>query len=368
MIEQIKDYNYSKQFIFNENQDKKIQKRLNSDDDVLNVDDYLWSVITTVSQRVIDGKRLSLIQHEDKELGWIELENSIQIFRFPAKHYRVIEDKFTVNELNKKMNIDKDFISHFKGKLLNVKSQVFYDGDVYYSVFIKNKFHGFHSAKVLDELIETEIDLNVDEVRSNVDLHKVSSLTKPVSDIEIESVKLVSFFKECRVGKVIVNDSDAYWLSTKNIKVDDALIVEPEATSIEQLHLDDLFYSVNLERNKSKDIVKTVLAAKDYLKSSKKSKESKKDKDVSFLNTRNQNDELKEKFEELQTSYTELNSQYKRSQKEQKLAQQRLEHQLGYNERLEAQKDKYKARMEFVEGKLKTLDEKYKELKKKSSQ
>lgn len=368
MIEQLKDYNYSKQFIFNENQDKKIQKRLNSADDVLNVDDYLWNIITTVSQRVIDGERYYLIQHEDKELGWCLLEDSIQIFRFPAKHFRVIEEKFTVNELNKKMNIDKDFISHFKGKLLNVKSQVFYGDEIYYSVFIKNKFHGFHSSKVLDELIETNIELNPDDIKNSTDLHKVSSLTKPVTDIEIDSIRLVSFFKECQVGKVIVNDNDVYWLSTKNINIDESLLDEPEEPSVEQLQLDDLFYSVNLERNKSKDIVKTVLAAKDYLKSSKKSKGSKKDAEISFLNTRNQNDELKEKYEELQASYTELNNRFKRSQKEEKLAKQRLEHQLDYKNRLEAQRDKYKARMQFVEGKLKTLDEKYKDLKKKDNQ
>src|SRR5699024_7565245 len=79
---------------------KKIRKRVNSDVEPIDIYDYLWKVITTISMQSFEGKVYHLIQHEDKKLGWIELEDSIQILRFPAQHYKVIEERFNNNEIN----------------------------------------------------------------------------------------------------------------------------------------------------------------------------------------------------------------------------------------------------------------------------
>src|SRR5699024_7462066 len=122
-----------------------------------NVDDYLFSVVTSVIQKETDHGLKHLIQYEDKEIGWISLEDSIPVYRFKPMHFQVIEEDFQTNELNQKMNIDKDFISHFKGKLLTVKSEVCYKDETYYSVFLKNKFHGFHHESHLDPLFDIHL-------------------------------------------------------------------------------------------------------------------------------------------------------------------------------------------------------------------
>src|SRR5699024_10752139 len=212
------EYNYSRQFIFVEDQNKKIRKRINSDLELLDIDDYLWKIVTTVSIQNFEGKIYHLIQHEDKKLGWIELENSIQIFRFPAQHYKVIEEKFSNNEINSNMNIEKDFISHFKGKLLNIKSQIIHNNEIYYSVFIKDKFHGFHHHTVLDPMRECDIEVDKEQLDENIQLYKVSNLTKPVEgEYDIESMRLVSVFQETRVGKVRVNQKDNFWVYLDSI-------------------------------------------------------------------------------------------------------------------------------------------------------
>lgn len=357
-------YNYSRQFILIETQNKKIRKRLKSDLELIDIDDYLWKIVTTISVQNIDGTYYHLLQHEDKKLGWLDLEDSIQIFRFPAKHYKIIEDKFSNNEINSNMNINKDFISHFKGKLLNIKSQIKFNNEVYYSVFIKNKFHGFHHHSVLDPMIECEIEIDKNQLDENIQFYTVSNLTKPVEgDYDIESLKLISVFKKTEVGKVRVNHSDNYWIHLENITDLDLDISSDNQKSIEELKLDDIFYSINLERNKSKEIVKTVLSAKDFL-NDKKNKNKSVNTDH-FRSISPDDSELKNKYNELQKEKQGQDKLLRKTSGELKLAENRLAHQQDYNERLEAQKKKYKKRMETVEEKLKNLDMRYKSLKEK---
>lgn len=365
MIKLLDEYNYSRQFILVEDQSKKIRKRINSDLELIEIDDYLWKVITTVSTQKFEGKIYHLIQHEDKKLGWINLEDSIQILRFPAKHYKVIENKFSNNEINSNMNIEKDFISHFKGKLLNIKSQIVYDNEVYYSVFIKNKFHGFHHHSVLDPMRICDIEIDEEQLDENIQFYKVSNLTKPVEgEYDIESVKLISVFQETEVGKVRVNQQDNFWIYLENIEDLTLDFKEEERKSVEELKLDDIFYSINSERNKSKEIVKTVLSAKDFLNNKKNKNISSDQLRISSF----ENKELNNKYSELKKEKQKQDKVLRKTTGELKLAQKRLNQQKDYNVRLESQKDKYKTRMETVEEKLKNLDAKYKALKEKTTQ
>lgn len=355
-------YNYSRQFILVEDQSKKIRKKLNSDIELIDIEDYLWTFVTTVSVQNVDGVDYHLIQHEDKQLGWIELKDSIQIFRFPAEHFKVIEDKFNNNEINSKMNIEKDFISHFKGKLLNIKSQIFYKGEIYYSVFIKGKFHGFHHRSLLDKMKDCEIEIDLEQLEENTPLYKLSSLTKPLEgDYEIETLRVINLFEKTGIAKVRLNNSDNYWVSLSNMGNLEYDFLENDKKSMEKLQLDDLFYSVNMERKKSKDIVKTVLSAKDFLN-------NKKNKSISSDQLRNssfEDEELKNKYNELKEEKLVQDNAFSKTDGELRLAQKRLEHQKDYSKRLETQRDKYKYRMETVEGKLKNLDNKYKAVKEK---
>src|SRR5699024_11924324 len=100
----IDNFNISQLFIFNEDLSKKIQKDLKKDE-YIDTDDIQMKIVTSVSQKEVNGKYYHLIQYEDKKMGWIELVDSIQIYRFPAKHFQVILEIFQTNELNKKIEI-----------------------------------------------------------------------------------------------------------------------------------------------------------------------------------------------------------------------------------------------------------------------
>src|SRR5699024_4516225 len=242
-----------------------------------NIDDYLYSVVTSVTQKEVNGVLMHLIQYEDKEIGWIELRDSIQVYRFKSSHFQVIEENFQSNELNQKMQIDKDFISHFKGKLLTVKSQVQYKGERYFSVFLKNKFHCIHYESHLDPLFKVDISLTEENLITEPDLYMISNLTKKVKHIlNFNSPKLLSIFPNHKTGKIQL-DKNAYWmdlLKLNNFEIPDLTM---EYKSEEQLILDDILYGVDLERNKSKEMVKSVLSAKDYLSNNKENKQLMKD-------------------------------------------------------------------------------------------
>lgn len=360
MSKKINEYSYSKLYIFNENEDKKILKRLNRDD-VIDNDDYQYKIVTSVSQRDVEETKMHLIQYEDKQLGWINLENSIQIFRFPAKHFQVIEEVFQPNDLNEKMGISKDFIAHFQGKLLNIKSQITYNNEVYYSVFIKNKFHGFHKAAYLDPLIELNLDVEPEDIKEDLSLYKFSNLTNEESEVvDIERIKIVSAFKTNNVAKIKINGELNYWVSLDelpSIEIKDETIVPDQ----DELYFEDLIHSINIERTKTKEILKSVLSAKEFI-SNKKGGSTKTD-----ITSQLKIEELNEELTRYKRDNDDLSKQVDSLYKENKLTKQRLEHQIDYKERLEQQKDKYKERMNVVEEKLKSLDERYKNLKQEKS-
>ena len=362
MVDKLSDYKYSKQYILIEDNDKKFSKSAYVETELENIDDYLYSVITSVTQKEVNGTLMHLVQYEDKEIGWIELQDSIPVYRFKSCHFQVIEENFQSNELNQKMKIDKDFISHFKGKLLTVKSQVFYKGERYFSVFLKNKFHGFHHESHLDPLFKVDIPLEEENIGRDPEFYLISNLTKPVKEIpKFNKIKILSIFPHNKIGKIQLG-KNAYWtdlLKLENFEIPELTL---EYKSEEQLVLDDILYGVEQERNKSKEMVKSVLSAKDYLSNNK---ENKKLMNELKKNSNTDTNEIKEELNIFKSENQDLRRQLRKVEKAHELAQKRLDHQLDYKSRVEDQRDKYKARMTVVEEKLKNLDQKYKSLKEK---
>lgn len=363
MTGSLEEIKYSMQFIFIEKKDVKIHKSLYDATEVENVDEYLYSVITSITQEKIGNIIWHLIQHEDKELGWVKLTDSIQIFRFQSKTYKILESIFQPNELNQKMGIEKDFISHFKDNMLTIKSEITYEKEKYYSVFLKNKFHGFHKAEYLDPLIDLKLPIseaNIDET----EIYTNSKLNNPISNIpEFQNGLLNAAFFKHGIASVIIQ-GNTYWTQLNSLKSIDIPHIPEQEKSIEQLKYDDLLYSVEESKQKSIDMLKTIIGAKDYLNNTEVSKY------LSLSGSKNSGDNLKGIKEELKSVKNEnldLRRKLRQTQNEIRLANNRLEHQLDYKDRVESQRDKYKARMELVEEKLKNLDVKYRKLKQQKS-
>src|SRR5699024_708127 len=363
MDEMINNYKYSKQFVLIEDRDKKFSKSPYFETDLENVDDYLFSVVTSVIQKETDYGLKHLVQYEDKKIGWISLEDSIPVYRFKPMHFQVIEENFQTNELNQKMNSDKAFISHFKGKLLTVKSEVCYKDETYYSVFLKNKFHGFHHESHLDPLFDIHLPLSKENFVDLPDIYMISNLTKPVVELpDLSEAELVSIFPSNKVAKIKAEKS-FYWMTTSQLKNIDIPKLKISHKSEPQKIMEDIFHSVQVEREKSKEMVKSVLSARNYL--------SNKKGDTNFLNTlkrnsKNDADELAEEVNTYKSENLDLKRQLRALENNYKLAHKRLNHQIDYKKRVEAQRDKYKSRMQTVEEKLKNLDQKYKALRDKN--
>lgn len=353
-MKSIGEYDYPKQYILNEEQGTKIYKVIGVDEGAEEIDEYQFKVVSTITEKEDGNEKYSLIQHEDQRIGWINLKNSIQIYRFKAVNSRFIRDDFIANEINDKLDIVKDFKTHFTGKILTVKSEIEYEGERLLGVFIKDKFFGFHNKKYFEELIECKVEIPEDKVSQKL-LYKVSKMNEPYTEeVIFSSPCLVSVFKESNIGRLQANSKEFYWTSLDGLEDYTAELKSSAADKDrEQMEIDDLFYAVNKERKHSKELVKTVLSAKSYLKSKKAKEKDQKIKTLqnSFKNTVSQNQLLKDEILELKRENHKL-------QNDVKLSNNRLEQQKDYNQRLEAQRDKYKARMELVEEKLKKLTKK----------
>src|SRR5699024_7276574 len=120
--------NYPKLFILNEDDNTKISKSLESLDEKEAIKEYKWKIVSTVTEEQKDDKIYTLIQYKEKKLGWIELNSSIQIFRFEPKIYRFIDNDFIVSDINKKILINKNFKEDLSNKLLTVHSEIEYQG------------------------------------------------------------------------------------------------------------------------------------------------------------------------------------------------------------------------------------------------
>lgn len=357
------EYSYPKQFILIEDKNCKIYKSVYDDSEYENIDEYLYNIVTSVTQKKINDKIMHLLQVEDKEVGWINFQNSIQIFRFQPRQFKVIEDGFQSNRLNDLLGIKKDFISHFKNKILTIRSEITFENEKYYSVFIKNKFHGFHNSKHLDPLIDCNIPVTKENlVNSEIYLH--SDFTKIVSDLpDFNQGYLRSIFPSNKIGKLKLGTS-YYWLDIRTLN--DVILPDSnfERKTKEQMEIDDLMYSIEMQKQKSIDMLKTIISAKDYINNTDVKKY------LSLTNTNNSKvnvNELNEELRNLKNKNLDLKRQLRKAQNETNLANRRLEQQHDYRERLEKQRDKYKDRMHVVEDKLSNLNQKYKTMLEKKS-
>ena len=360
-MKEILEYDYPKQYILNEKPGTKIYKVIGEDEGSEEIDDYQFSIITTITEKHEDGVKYTRIQHEDERLGWINLQNSIQLFRFKDKSYMFIAEDFEANEINDKLNIVKDFKTHFTNKIVTVKSEVEYKGKKLLAVFVKDRFFGFHDEEYFEELIPTKIKLEEDDLQKKT-LYKISSMENPYHEkVNFDKPRLVSVFKDSNIGRIRANRKEYYWITLEGLE-NYLIDLETETKKETDKYLDDIFYAIEKEREHSKEAVKTVLSAQSFLNSKRI-----RDKDKRIQTLQNSFNRANEKIKNLESGVNTNSSgsklsneeilELKRSNhklsQEVKLSEQRLEQQRDYNRRLEEQRDKYKARMKIVEEKLK---------------
>src|SRR5699024_1061802 len=154
----------------------------------------------------------------------------------------------------------------------------------------------------------------------------------------------VSVFKKNKIGKALVNNESYFWIDLSEAE-NDILnevdnVSEINVKSIDKLELDDLLYSVNQERGKTKDILKSVLSAKKYLKTGKPGNIPLEANDE-YLELENQFNNIKKKHDETILGYER---KYRKISNELELERNRLQQQKDYNDRVSEQRDKYRDR------------------------
>src|SRR5699024_5309018 len=229
--------------------------------------------------------------------------------------------------------------------------------------FLKNKFHGFHHENHLDPLFDIHLPLSKENFVESPELYMISNLTKPIVELpDVSEAELVSIFPNNKIAKVKA-EKTFYWMSTSQLVDINIPELKISHKTESQKIMEDIFHSVQVEREKSKEMVKSVLSAKNYL--------SNKKGDTNFLktltrNSKNDAEELEEEMNTYKSEILDLKRQLRTAENDYKLAIKRLNHQIDYKKRVEAQRDKYKSRMQTVEEKLKNLDLKYKALRDKN--
>ena len=94
---------------------------------------------------------------------------------------------------------------------------------------------------------------------NNINLDRLEMIEK-----EIHSITLKTVFEKLSIGEVVINDSDSYWVDlTKLGGIEEELsYYRMNDMDFDRYLVEDLLYSMNLERLRSKEIVKTALSLK----------------------------------------------------------------------------------------------------------
>lgn len=262
MNSKLMEYEYPRKYIFIEEENNVFRKDIN---DSLNSSNhkYQWKFVDSIARKKVGELKYDLIQHDDKVLGWVELENSIQVYRFSQRHCKVIDEDYFDNDLNTKMDKIRNYKLLFKDKILIAKCEIIYNDEKYYGIFLNGQFQGFHHEKYIDFLIpfDTVIDCKTKEYK----LFRISNLSKP---LELESapttLNLIGVFPKMKIGKVKINSiKQSMWIDLN--KLDSPVNLNINKPFKEEKILDDIFEYIKFEREKSKAIVDKVLEVKEYL-------------------------------------------------------------------------------------------------------
>lgn len=257
----LKNYDYSRKFLFIEDENNNFRKEID-DSSIISNEIYQWKIVNSITRKEYKGVIYDLIQHDDVIIGWIELDLSLQIFRFSAKQCKIVDDLYFDNELNNKMGKIRNYKLLFKDKVLSARCEIIYNGEIYYGIFVNGQFQGFHNEKVIDFYVP--LDITVDVNPKDIVLYKISNLTVPI-DSKIKKMNITGVFKKHRIGKVkLAGQKTPYWFDINNLSYD--LKYPSEDYTEEEKILNDIFEFIKIERNKSKEIANKVLAVRDYLR------------------------------------------------------------------------------------------------------
>src|SRR5699024_4108219 len=175
MDKRLENYDYSRKILFMEDKVKKFKENIGESKEK-EIDFGEAQIMNSIDRRQYDGNTYDLLQNDDTILGWMNLENSPQIFRFPARQCKIYDEKYFDNSINESLGKTRNYKLLFKDKIVFTKCVVTFEGEKYYGIFINNKFHGFHHEIFVDLFIETDIILETKI--DNVKLYKISNFTK----------------------------------------------------------------------------------------------------------------------------------------------------------------------------------------------
>lgn len=245
---------------------------------------YSGTVVNSVETKLINGVPYHYIMANGRMLGWIKLEESIQVFRNKPVYLKRFSSE--PSELER-LDIKGGYEISDERKVYIGRSHLYHDGKLFTSLFIRDKFYGFLPMESYDlgEEISIESEFaDADEIFLNSGLSSKYAIEDPV-------VKVTLLFRELNLARIRA-DRKTLWTPISNLRE----VPEKKEISFEQ----------NMERSRQNDY---------YL--SFKEEKKKLDKVMQALEQEMKKVErTEEKSRKLEDSHNELESRISELEKE----------------------------------------------------
>lgn len=343
-MKEFQGFDYPKLYIFKENNNVHIIPAKYSSEETSNVASYNYKIVTAVTEKVITGDTLSLIQYDNQAIGWVKLSESIRIYRFKPKNFYLLNDKFEPHKINEKLGLNFNYESIFKKKVLTVKSEIRYENERLFGVFVKETFCGFHSAEFFDPEIACNIQLNENALKDK-QLYRLSNL----DDIHetpktINNPRIVAVYKKSKLARIKVNESDYYWIRTHGLRKY-TFTLRPEKFNKNAYikEINEIMIALDEERMRTRETLKIIIAAKEFEGTNSNTED--------YLGVNQE--EYAIEYGSKDAQITALLKKVKKLEREIELREIRRLQKSDYTSRLEKQNDEYKSRLKQLKSRRK---------------
>lgn len=246
-------FEFSHQVIVQE-EGKSLYNEPSTDEAISSLDQYNGKMLTVITSKLVDDDLYYLLNGEDGILGWFQPEKSIEVYKKKKEPVSVDFENYVTPPIHKVMNIKGDMNLAFKGKKLTSNYWTIYEDELYEALYARNRFIGWAHTSALLKTISFEQPriVNIEDIEYKKVYEDVQLTGEVDWHFDAESdLKLVAYSLGGDRFQLAQNDREA-WISMPELG-DVAGIESIGENSNEEILMDDLLYSIEEERQQSKN-------------------------------------------------------------------------------------------------------------------
>lgn len=249
-------YNLGFEIILNEQEETSIYKTAIFDQVIGTVGERIYGLYKVIDFREIEDKTYYLISNKNGIVGWVNLINSITLYKKEHEAVKLIDKNYYVDEINHILRFD--LVNTDINKVYMSRGFIILNGKVLEAIYLKSVLIGFFSPNDLDHSIKINEKMILDNEN---DFYLDSGFITKAEDVNKEAaMKIIDFFPNLKIVRVKHKNS-ILWVKIRDFRHEK---LNRQKELLSDLSFNNLFaihisYSYEQERRKAKDVIKKLI-------------------------------------------------------------------------------------------------------------